>query len=912
MSIIGIILAVFGALFGLALDEGRGFLLGALLGYLLGASFEFQRRLNRLSGALELLRDQMDATPHAPATAVSPAVASEPPRAVAPSEQEWNPLPTNPEPAQSAERVPEHDFPARELLQPASERQPDAFEAAIHQLSGHIRSFFTDGNVVVRVGLIVLFFGVGFLIKYASERNFFPIELRLTAIGLAAIAMLVFGWRLREKRRTYALLIEGGAIGVMYLTVFAAAKYYLLLPPGLALGVMLALVGLSAALAVLQDAKSLAVFGATGGFLAPVLVATGGGSHVMLFSYYALLNAGILGIAWFRAWRQLNVLGFAFTFVIGALWGQRYYQPDYFASVEPFLILFFLMYVAIAILFATRQPPQLKGYVDGSLVFGVPIVGFALQVALVHDSRHEMALSALALGLFYALLAGSLWKRSAEGLRLLVEAFLALAVVFGTVAIPLALDGRWTAAAWAAEGAALVWVGVRQQRLLARLFGLLMQVLAGLSFLNALGWATQGQWAVFNGLFLGCVLISLAGLFSAYYLQRRAAELRVYERALVLPVFLWGVAWWLGAGMREIDHFVLSSYRLHALLLFLTLSGWVMNGLGPRLAWPLLRTPAIGLLPSAAVLLLVEWLDRHHGHPFGDAGYLAWSVWLAVQYRLLRTGEAWWIGTIYRASHVVAFWMLTILAAWEVQWLVNEAIAGSATWGFIAWSVLPAAIALFVIDRRGLFEWPLGQLRDLYVGSGLLPVMLFLWSWLAIASLTHAGDASPLPYVPLLNPLDLAEAFAVLAMVRWSLAVRAIERSPLASWPPATPFYAIGLAGFLWFNGMLARTVYHWGGVAYTPEAMFASLVFQAATSIAWTVLALGAMVAANRFGKRPLWFAGAGLIAVVVAKLFLVDLSNTGTMARIVSFLAVGGLLLVVGYFSPLPPRGEKREGGA
>ena len=51
-------------------------------------------------------------------------------------------------------------------------------------------------------------------------------------------------------------------------------------------------------------------------------------------------------------------------------------------------------------------------------------------------------------------------------------------------------------------------------------------------------------------------------------------------------------------------------------------------------------------------------------------------------------------------------------------------------------------------------------------------------------------------------------------------------------------------------------------------------------------------------------WLIGAALIAVVVAKLFFVELSNRGGLARIVSFIGVGGLLLVVGYFAPLPPK--------
>jgi uncharacterized membrane protein len=57
-------------------------------------------------------------------------------------------------------------------------------------------------------------------------------------------------------------------------------------------------------------------------------------------------------------------------------------------------------------------------------------------------------------------------------------------------------------------------------------------------------------------------------------------------------------------------------------------------------------------------------------------------------------------------------------------------------------------------------------------------------------------------------------------------------------------------------------------------------------------------------------WFVGAGLLAVVVAKLFVVDLVGVGTVARIVSFLAVGALMLGIGYVAPLPPRATRGEG--
>ena len=261
----------------------------------------------------------------------------------------------------------------------------------------------------------------------------------------------------------------------------------------------------------MQDSRSLAAVGVSGGFLAPILASSGYGDHVMLFSFYALLNFGILVIAWYKAWRVLNLLGFAFTFVIGLTWGARYYRPELFSSTEPFLILFFLFYVAIGVLFALRQEATIKSRVDGNLVFGAPLIAFGLQTALVRDFEYGAAFSALVLSGFYLLLAKCLFARARDNVRLLCEAFIALGAVFGTLAIPLALDGRWTAAAWALEGAAIVWVGVRQRKMVARGFGIFLQLAAGAAFFLGAD-SVHAPLAIFNTLYLGSVLLSVAGL----------------------------------------------------------------------------------------------------------------------------------------------------------------------------------------------------------------------------------------------------------------------------------------------------------------------------------------------------------------------------------------------------------------
>jgi uncharacterized membrane protein len=172
------------------------------------------------------------------------------------------------------------------------------------------------------------------------------------------------------------------------------------------------------------------------------------------------------------------------------------------------------------------------------------------------------------------------------------------------------------------------------------------------------------------------------------------------------------------------------------------------------------------------------------------------------------------------------------------------------------------------------------------------------------------GDPRPLPYLPLLNPLDIVQVLVFLVVVSWVLWMRREPVAPAAGLSP-TMLWGVPATGvFLWLTAVVARTVHHTAQVRYQAETMFQSGLFHAAIAVLWGLLAFGCMVTSNRLRNRFVWFSGAGLLAVVVAKLFLVDLSGSGTVSRIVSFLAVGGLMLVVGFFTPLPPAESKGEG--
>ena len=414
---------------------------------------------------------------------------------------------------------------------PLPPREPSELEVLIASWMKAGRDWLFGGNLIAKVGLLILFIGVAFLVRLTANYVTVPIQVRLAGVAAGAIALLVWGWRIREQRRGIALPAQGAALGILMLVTFGAFKLFDLIPAGAAFAMLFVLVTFTCVLAVLQDALWLAVFGISGGFAAPILTSTGSGSHVALFSYYALLNAGVLGIALKRSWRMLNVLGFAFTFIVGAAWGVQRYVPENYATSQPFLILFWVFYIALAVLYAWRRAPELKSYVDGTLVFGVPTAGMALQYGLVKDMEFGMAFAALAVALTYAATASLLWRWRSGTLRLLVESFLALAVVFGTLAIPLAFDGRWTSAVWAVEGAGIVWVGLRQRQVLAWRFGIFVQVASWIAFVGAVTGLDPAA-ALASNIGLGFLLLGGAGVVMALMFRQQAnPTLDAEERA---------------------------------------------------------------------------------------------------------------------------------------------------------------------------------------------------------------------------------------------------------------------------------------------------------------------------------------------------------------------------------------------
>jgi uncharacterized membrane protein len=783
---------------------------------------------------------------------------------------------------------------------------PDPIDAWLLPALNWLRELLFGGNTVVRIGILVLLVGVVLLLGWAADHDLFPIELRLALTALGAFGLTVWGVRERQRKPGFALTLQGGSIAALYLVVCFAYRRYDLLPPALAFGLLVGLTLASGFLSVLQDSTSLIFIAQLFGFAAPILASSGRGSHVALFSYYLLLNLLVFAVAFFKAWRPLNLLGFVFTFGIATAWGALRYEPAAFPTTEPFLIGFFALYLAIPVLFALRHAGTPRGWVDGGLVFGTPLSTLGLQWKLVHDQPLAMAYSVFALAAIYLGLAFAIQRSRNTRLAALAEAYLPIGVGFATLAIPYGLnDSNLTGAAWALEGAGLYWVGVRQQRWLSRAAGVVLGLLAIAAAQRHHGHAVQ-PLPLLNSAFLVGALLAASSLFIAYYAYARRSELHEAEwRGLQLFIPL-GLALWLQAGFGELERGVPSSLSLGAELCLLAGTAVALELLARRLQWTAARLAGFALWPTMLLYLQrYSWdLDQH---PLHNAGWLGWPVvalgmWLVLR-RLLE--EVPQLQRFVTLSHASAIWLWALFGAQLCEQWCRHELQLDESYGASAANLTLALWAGAILRQSRTASWPGGAHRTAYLGV-IAPGLLLWGAWRsAAANISLPVDPAPLPYLPILNALDLSSLVGAAVALTW---LRRLPGEP-SVWlaresRPQRLSVALGALLFAWWNCLLARSVHHYADVRFDAEPLFESSILQLLVSLSWTLIAFVAMLVAHRRGLRALWFAAGGLLAVVVLKLFVIDLSQLSTPAKIGSFLGVGMLLLLIGYIAPVPPR--------
>ncbi|WP_201607901.1 DUF2339 domain-containing protein [Psychrobacter okhotskensis] len=380
-----------------------------------------------------------------------------------------------------------------------------------------IKNWFFGGNLVVRVGVLVLLVGVVLLLRLLSEYIEISITAKLMTIGIAGLGLAALGLKLTAKRFSYGITLQGAGLAIAYLSTFFAYSVYQIipsLPSFIGLGLLSAI---TIALAVRQNAFPLALLALSGAFFAPILTGNDTGSLVTLFSYYLLLNVTIAIIAHYRPWKILNLFGVVVTFGLAYYWGMSENLNAVVTSQRWLLVLLVALHLLLYLFVVIRYAQQIIAYnilnekssshtdnannadntgkvdsknngyvfpIDTGLLFSVPILAFGLFAALLDDIPNALTITSAVLAVIYLGL-GWLFVQHSQRYALITEGMLALGFGFLALVIPLAFDAEWIAFGWSVQGLALVWFGRRSLRAWSVLFGLLLQLISiGMLILN--------------------------------------------------------------------------------------------------------------------------------------------------------------------------------------------------------------------------------------------------------------------------------------------------------------------------------------------------------------------------------------------------------------------------------------------
>ncbi|MDR2789585.1 MAG: DUF2339 domain-containing protein [Campylobacteraceae bacterium] len=761
-------------------------------------------------------------------------------------------------------------------------------------------------NIVAKIAIVILFFGIMFLLKYSIDNGLLSPQVRVLGSLILGFALFGIGWRLRSSKRLYSLILQGGAIGVLYITVFAAFKIYEFIPVSAAFVLLLFVCAISVYFAVVQNALALSVLSFSGAYLSPVLLSSGKGEHIVLFTLYTIVSLALVVISRWRSWRVLNLIGFAFTVTVTTLWYFKSYKVEFYPETQTFIIANLLIFGVLAVLLFIRHERQsaYHNVVDIFLLFAAPLFSYVLEYRILMQWEFAPAFAALAFALFYLTGSFAALKKFKDIGKRAALYMLSIGIGFATLAVPLAFDNELTSLVWLFEGSAITWAALKNNQYKLGYFGLLITIFGACLLMydnqDAFDWYRLSMFSggfyapVFSYAILSAVLLFNACLFYSFKEMHKSLKPAGF---ILLGAAAVSWSYWIIGSSNVVNYAYFDAYKSICILLAFTASSWVWYFLGRAMKWEIMECALISLWPALFLTALIQFAEKSL---LLDISFL---LSFASAYLYLYKGS--FFKTLHKnveiILHVSLFWAF-LLWIWSRLELFSDTFISYGN-RILEWtlfmSVFAAVIlALYAFQKKNLF--PFGRFLSAYWRVGLAPVLFYLVITLLRAPFTgYWLDA--LAYIPILNPLEESIIFTLIALKFY------LDKTLQKNAQKKFIFFAylfFAALCFLELNGVILRTLSHILNIPWSLYFLWNNEAVQSVFSIIWTLLALSLIIFANKNKNRTIWFVGMALLAVVVIKLVLHDSVKLEGLFRASVFIGVALLMLIIGFLAPMPPR--------
>ncbi|PXV69153.1 putative membrane protein DUF2339 [Dysgonomonas alginatilytica] len=344
--------------------------------------------------------------------------------------------------------------------QPAVAEKPQNKENNQESEKGFIEKIFSE-NLLTKIGIVTLVLGIAFFVKYAIDQEWIN-EIGRVGIGLLTGGIIIaIAHKLKEKYQVFSSILVGGGISILYITVTLAFREYELFSQPIAFALLIAITIFSVILSLYYDRKELAIFSLLGGFASPLMISTGSGNYIVLFSYILILNSGMLILTFRKKWHVIGIISYALTLIFFWSWLLISFESQ-FKGATLFAGLFFAQFYILALADHFRGEHKITSY-QGMLILTNNLSFFLACLTIFSDFTYDInGLITIIIAAINAVIMITLFRKS-EIDRNLIYLIIGVVMTFVNLAIPIQMNGYVITMFWAVEMAVLLWLWQKSQ-----------------------------------------------------------------------------------------------------------------------------------------------------------------------------------------------------------------------------------------------------------------------------------------------------------------------------------------------------------------------------------------------------------------------------------------------------------------
>ncbi len=316
---------------------------------------------------------------------------------------------------------------------------------------------------------------IGFFVKYAIDNDWVGPVGRV-GIGIICGGILIgFAHKLRNSYKAFSSVLVGGGIAVFYFTITLAYQEFHLFDQTVSFIILILITVFAVVLSLLYDKQELAVIALIGGFGSPFMASNGSANYNGLFIYLLILNMGLLIIAYYKAWRVLNISTFVlsvavFATVLFTLSATTYYIGFRYAAI------FYLLFFTINIINNVRENKSFLAVDFSILLINTALyfaAGLYLLTVMNGAVRIPGAIYSAAWALINLVLSYVLFRKKTVDPNILFL-LIGITLTFISLTAPIQLHGNNITLFWASETVLLYWLYQKSSIKLMKLTSLLI------------------------------------------------------------------------------------------------------------------------------------------------------------------------------------------------------------------------------------------------------------------------------------------------------------------------------------------------------------------------------------------------------------------------------------------------------